>query len=387
MTFRINKGILYIDLSGRIDAANAPAAETEIRKIREENPGMPTVLDADTLTYISSAGLRVIMRILREEPKLAIINAAPEVYQIFEMTGFTDMMKIEKAYPRISVDGCEFIAKGSNGAVYRYDPETVVKVYYNPDALPEIEQERKNARTAFVLGVNTALPYGIVRIGDGYGTLTEMLNATSLTKLLRGDSASMEQVVDYYIDTIKHVHGITVEPGLLPEMKAQMLGWVDFLQDHLPADQYEKLRHLVQILPNSRNLLHGDYHTNNILLQNGETILIDMDTIATGHPIFELAFMYNSYVGMAQVDPQESMAFYGFPFETSQRFWQLSLQKYLGTQEEAIVRSVENKAKVIGYARMLRRAIRRVSPTSPTRIAECRRQLACLLPEVDTLEF
>ena len=77
------------------------------------------------------------------------------------------MMKIEKTYPRISLEGCEFIAKGANGAVYRYDDETIVKVYFNRDALPEIMQERENSRRAFVLGVNTAIPYGIVRIGDG----------------------------------------------------------------------------------------------------------------------------------------------------------------------------------------------------------------------------
>jgi hypothetical protein len=89
------------------------------------------------------------------------------------MTGFTDMVTVEKAYQRMSVEGCEFIAKGANGAVYRYDNETILKTYFAKDALPEIKQERENARRAFVLGINTAIPYGIVRVGDGYGTVTE----------------------------------------------------------------------------------------------------------------------------------------------------------------------------------------------------------------------
>ena len=45
--------------------------------------------------------------------------------QQIDMTGFTEMVTIEKAYQRMSVDGCEFIAKGANGAVYRYDDETI----------------------------------------------------------------------------------------------------------------------------------------------------------------------------------------------------------------------------------------------------------------------
>ena len=44
------------------------------------------------------------------------------------MTGFTEMMTVEKTYPRISVDSCEFIAKGANGAVYSYDDETIVRL-------------------------------------------------------------------------------------------------------------------------------------------------------------------------------------------------------------------------------------------------------------------
>ena len=166
VTYRLDKDILYIALEGRIDASNAAAAEEQIFAIKNANPGKYVVVDADTLEYISSAGLRVILKLRKEEPKLAIINVSPEVYEIFDMTGFTDMVTVEKAYKRMSVDGCGFIAKGANGAVYRYDDETILKTYFAKDALPEIKQERENARRAFVLGVNTAIPYGIVRVAS-----------------------------------------------------------------------------------------------------------------------------------------------------------------------------------------------------------------------------
>ena len=202
VTYRIDKNILYIALEGRIDASNAAQAEEKIFGIKNENPGKHTVVDADNLEYISSAGLRVILRLRKEEPKLAIINVAPDVYEVFDMTGFTDMVTVEKAYQRMSVEGCEFIAKGANGAVYRYDDETIVKTYFAKDALPEIKQERENARRAFVLGINTAIPYGIVRVGDGYGTVTELLNATSVTKLIRQNPDDMTEAVKYYVDKI-----------------------------------------------------------------------------------------------------------------------------------------------------------------------------------------
>ena len=119
LEYRTDKDILYINIDGKIDATNAPEFEEKINEIIKANQGMHTVLDADNLEYISSAGLRVLLRLRKADPDLAVINVSPEVYSVFEMTGFTEMMKIEKTYPRISLEGCEFIAKGANGAVYR----------------------------------------------------------------------------------------------------------------------------------------------------------------------------------------------------------------------------------------------------------------------------
>ena len=148
ITYRIDKNILYVSVAGRIDASNAASAEEQILGFKQENRDKHIVIDADDLVYISSAGLRVLLRLRKEEPKLVIINVSPSVYDILEMTGFTDIVTVEKAYPRMSVEGCEFIAKGANGAVYRYDSETIIKAYFAKDALPEIEKERENARRA-----------------------------------------------------------------------------------------------------------------------------------------------------------------------------------------------------------------------------------------------
>ena len=388
VTYRLDKDILYIAIEGRIDATNAAEAEEKIFNIKNENPDKHTVIDADKLEYISSAGLRVILRLRKEEPKLAIINVAPDVYEVFDMTGFTDMVTVEKAYQRMSVEGCEFIAKGANGAVYRYNDETILKTYFAKDALPEIKQERENARKAFVLGINTAIPYGIVRVGDGYGTVTELLNATSVTKLIRNNPDDMSEAAKYYIDMLKNIHSIEVEDGEVPDMKETALDWVDFVAPHLPKEQGEKLRDLVEAVPKQNTLMHGDYHTNNIMVQNGEPLLIDMDTLCMGHPVFELGSMFNAFVGYAEHDHQNMMDFFGYSFETAGKFWNMALKMYLGTEDEAVCRSIAEKAMVVGYTRMLRRALRRPEEAeSPVKIARCKEMLAELLGRVDTLVF
>ena len=388
VSYRVDKDILYVAVEGRIDASNAAEAEEKIFRIKNDNPGKHTVVDADKLAYISSAGLRVILRLRKEEPKLAIINVASDVYEVFDMTGFTDMVTVEKAYQRMSVEGCEFIAKGANGAVYRYDNETILKTYFAKDALPEIKQERENARKAFVLGINTAIPYGIVRVDDGYGTVTELLNATSVTKLIRNNPDDMSEAVTYYVDMLKSIHAIKVDDGEVPDMKETALAWADFVAPHLSEEHGKKLRALIEAVPKQNTLMHGDYHTNNIMVQNGEPVLIDMDTLCMGHPVFELGSMFNAFVGYSELNHQNMMDFFGYSFETAGKFWNMALKMYLGTEEEAVCQSVAEKAMIIGYTRMLRRAIRRPNEAdSRAKIARCKEMLVKLVEKTDSLCF
>ena len=388
VTYRTDKNILYIAIEGRIDASNAALVEEKVFAIKNENEGKHTVIDADNLEYISSAGLRVILKVRKEEPKLAIINVAPDVYDVFDMTGFTDMVTVEKAYKRMSAEGCEFIAKGANGAVYRYDDETILKTYYSKDALPEIQQERESARKAFVLGINTAIPYGIVRVGDGYGTVTELLNAVNVTKLLCEDPINIEKPVKYYVDLLKSIHATEAEEGDFSDMRETALAWADFVADYIPEAEGKKLRAMVEAVPKQNTMMHGDYHTNNIMIQNGEPILIDLDTLCVGHPIFELGSMYNAFLGFSELDHNVIKEFMGYDRETSQRFWNMSLAAYLGTDDKATLCEVENKARVIGYTRLLRRSVRRPDEDgAKEKIAYYKKKLIEVINKVDTLEF
>ena len=388
ITHRIDKDILYIAVEGRVDASNAAAAEEGIFALRNAHKDKHVVLDAEALEYISSAGLRVILKLRKDAPKLAIINVSSEVYEVLDMTGFTDMVTVEKAYQRMSVEGCEFIAKGANGAVYRYDDETILKTYFAKDALPEIKQERENARKAFVLGINTAIPYGIVRVDDGYGTVTELLNAVSVTKLIKNNPDDMSEAAKYYIDMLKSIHAIEVEDGEVPDMKETALDWADFVANHIPEVEGKKLRALIEAVPKRNTLMHGDYHTNNIMVQNGEPLLIDMDTLCMGHPVFELGSMFNAFIGYSELDHTVTEKFFGYTHESAEKFWNMSLKMYLGTDDEEVCRNVAEKAMIIGYTRMLRRAIRRPQDAdSPAKIARCKEVLAELLGKVDSLCF
>lgn len=387
LTYHKDDDTLVVCLSGRVDASNAPEVEKQIAAVRTAVSGIPVVIDAENLEYISSAGLRILLRLRKKNPDLVIKNVSSEVYDILDMTGFTEMMTVKKAYRHLRVDGCELIGKGANGAVYRYDAETIIKVYFNPDALPEIQHERELARKALVLGINTAIPYDVVRVGNGYGTVMELLAATSLSKLIKADPEHLELPLRYYVDMLKQIHSTELTPGEMPDMKSVALGWAEFDRNHLPEEVGDKLCRMVEDIPEQYTMMHGDYHTNNIMVRDGEALLIDMDTLCMGHPIFELGSMFNAFVGFLELDPEMAWSFLGFSREVAGEFWHRALAMYLGTEDETRVNEVETKAKVIGYMRLLRRTIRRQAPNREQLIAYYKEQLIKIIPEVDKLTF
>ena len=349
----IENNEIVITLSGKIDSSNAAQAEEELSSVLKEHAGRELTVDMEDLEYISSAGLRVLLRLRKIFPAMRIINVKSEIYEILDMTGFTQMMDVQKAYREVSVEGCEVIGEGANGKVYRIDGDNVVKVCKNPDALEDIQHEREVARLALVLGIPTAISYDVVRVGDSYGSVFELLNARSFAKILAEEPERMGWCVKEYAELLKKVHSITVPEGKLPSIKEDALAGIRRMKDSLPRGYGEKLERMAEDIPESSHMIHGDYHTKNIVLAGDEVLLIDMDTLSVGHPIFELSQMYNSYVGYSEYNPDVVLAFQGYSASISREFWKRSLRAYLGTEDDRLVAEVEEKIRCLSYADLI----------------------------------
>ena len=379
---------LRIYLIGHIDSANAAQVEKEITEVRNAHPECTKmIIDASKLEYISSAGLRVILRLRKVYADLKLVNVSAEVYEIFDMTGFTEMMTVEKAYRVISTEGCEVIGQGANGKVYRIDRDTIVKVYMNPDSLPDIQRERELARHAFVLGIPTAIPYDVVRVGEGYGSVFELLNATSFAKWLAQKPEDLDEIVRESVDLLKKIHSTVVKPGEVPDMRQTALKWVTFLKDYLSPEKGEKLVGMVEAVPVDYHMMHGDYHIKNVMLQDGEALLIDMDTLCHGHPVFEFASIFNAYQGFSCADHTNIERFLGITYEQGAQLWNKTLKYYFEGKSEEEIAAIGDRAKIIGYSRILRRAYRRPDEENTEVIAFCKKEIEDLLERVDSLTW
>ena len=98
MTIEIKKNAeeTIIEIVGRLDTTTAPALDKTITEDIKDNENL--VLDMKDLEYISSAGLRVLLSAQKKMQKIGsmkVINVCEMVMDVFEMTGFADILVIE----------------------------------------------------------------------------------------------------------------------------------------------------------------------------------------------------------------------------------------------------------------------------------------------------
>ena len=244
------------------------------------------------------------------------------------------------------------------------------------------------AKLALILGVPTAISYDVVKVGNSYGSVFELLNARSFTKILTDEPQKLDWCVKEFVALLKKIHGTVVPEGKLRDIKETALYWVSTMQSCLPADAAEKLLALVQAVPHDNHMIHGDFHTKNIELQNDEVLLIDMDTLSVGNPVFELAQVYCSLIGFSEWNHENIRHFQGYDFETAKTFWAKALAAYLETDDEAALFKAEEKIRIISYARLLSRSIRhRENETEAGKqeFSFWRGELLKLLNKTDTL--
>ena len=345
---------ITIRLTGRIDSQNAPEKERELLEILEKEAGSTLVIDASELSYISSAGLRILMKLRKTYGEgIQIREVSPEVYDIFDTTGFTELFDIRRTPREISLEGCEIIGKGFYGTVYRIDDDTIVKMYDSPDSVPMIENEKKMAKMAFLKGIPTAISFDIIRSGNRYGSVFEMLKSSTFNDLIIDSPDRVDEITDRYIAFMKEVHSTVMDPGTLSFARDRHIGYIDVISPFLDKQTLDGCRKLLMTLPDDLHVVHGDFQMKNVMLSGDEPMLIDMDTLSTGQPIFDLAGLYVTYRVFEEDEPGNTKAFLGIGSETAAHIWDRILSGYFDGANSAALSEISAKIFLVAYIRFM----------------------------------
>jgi len=391
MNYSEDNNNLTVYLEGRIDSNNAPAWENAIFSAVNTHPEADVSIDAAKLEYISSAGLRVLMKLRKQVGKvLPVMNTSPEVYDIFDMTGFTDLLDVKKKLREFSVEGCEIIGRGAIGTVYRVDEDTIVKVYELPDSLPMIENEQKRAKQAFLKGIPTAISYDVVKVGDKFGSVFELLKAKTYNDVVVEHPERLDGIVRDYAHFIRGVHAVEMERGELPEAKAVFLGYLDALREYLPEDVSARLRELFEAIGENLHVVHGDIQMKNVMLSGNEPLLIDMDTLSVGDPVFDLMGAYITYIQFNEDEHTNNEVFLGLKKDVCDAIWDKLLAYYFDDRDAAVIPEAERRIRVVACVRFLfLLCVLNIGKPElmEIRVAHTLKHLRELLPQVASLEI
>ncbi len=354
MSIFFNDNAVTLCLEGQLDSSNAASLERAALEAVNAVSGARIIIDAQKLTYISSAGLRVLLRLRKQAGySISIRDVSPEVYSILETTGFNQLFDIQRHIREVTVEGCEVIGRGAYGTVYRVDPDTVVKVYEVPDAFEMVKNEQRMAKRALLMGIPTPISYDVVRVGAWYGSVFEMVKAKTLNELLIEQPEKAEEYFRMHAGIMRQVHGVEMPPGELPDARHTYMSYLEAIRPILHDTTIALLRKCLEDMPEDLHLIHGDFHMKNVMLCGEEPMLIDMETLSVGDPVFDFAGLIIAYDLFNEDEPENSIRFLDMPAERSRPIWRHLLKCYFDHADDDTLDVIADRAMALACLRFL----------------------------------
>ena len=239
-------------------------------------------------------------------------------------------------------------------------------------------------------GIPTAISFDIVRVGKGYGAVFEMVRAKTMRDCLAEASGldTERELAKLYADVIRLVGSAEAEFSELPDARDVFRGYVAKLRDYIPKEESDRIVQLLDGMPENRHLLHGDLHLKNIMISDGEPMLIDMDTLCTGDPVFELAGLMVAFQFFSEEDPEDLPRFMGLDREKVREFWGLTCDEVLKDLSEESRALAMDRIALLGRIRFLDLVAVKHKGSDEfreARIAHAQSHLKELLERVDSL--
>ena len=348
-----SNGTLICSPTGRIDSTNAAAFEQELTQALAEHPDAELVLDAAGLDYVSSAGLRVLLRQRKARGHdFTVRNVSPALYEIFEITGFTSLLKVEKALRFLSVRGLEQLGAGVHSTVYRLDGESILKVVKDM-TIDAIRAEMQVSKKALFHGVPTAISYDVVRTEEGYGEVYEMFRAGVLSAAVMAEPERREEYLDQFVAMYRQIHGVEIGEDELDSVRDRYLAAAEALAPYVGPEELALVRRMIEAVPEGHSFIHGDFHMNNVMLQDGELLLIDVGEAGRGHPLFDFAQTEWAYSMATACPPERCERITGMSLQEARYVHDGLFPLYFGGTGDAL----ERKLTVVHGMAMLRRLL------------------------------
>ena len=327
--------MITIKLPKRLDSVNAASFDEEVKEIAIPKDATQIYLDASEMDYISSAGLRVLLQIKKKNTADVVISEVSQpVYEILEITGFTELFKVEKALRVIDTDNLELLGRGMYGCVYRVNQEQILKVFYGLNSRERLDKIAGDTRTAFVHGIPTIIPFDVVKTSQGMVLVFELLKPEAFANRIHTNPEQIPDYADEMAKMAKMLAKTQFKEGILNEYKGKIHKELLESEILLTEDEIAYMEEFVRAVPDYPGGVHGDFHARNIMMLDGELLLIDMDDFGRGHPVWDVASVHRGYQFCAKLDAVTAKKL--FDLDDSVKYEDFFFMVFQMTQAEAV---------------------------------------------------
>ncbi|SFK96342.1 TIGR02172 family protein [Lachnospiraceae bacterium KH1T2] len=254
----------------------------------------------------------------------------------------------------ITLEGAKLIGEGYFSKVYKIAEDEIIKVYVRNTPIEDIDRERELSRTAFIKGLPTAITFDVVKVGDKYGVVYEMLDGKSFGDAIKNDKENLDANIKKYADLLKEFAAADAgEDNRLPSANDQALEKAEKIKPFITSGEYEKIVGIIKEMSRPNTFVHGDCHVNNLISSGDNIYVIDMDTLSSGNPVFELAAIYCTYIAFEEFDPGNNERFLKIPNKIVKKIWHGTFDNYFnGSSDEVKERNMQ-RVQLLAYFHML----------------------------------
>ena len=260
-------------------------------------------------------------------------------------------------------------------------------------------QTEADARAVFdtyhlarIAGAPTPDALEVVRVADGYGVVVEYVAGLPLGIHLMFGSYSIE-TAGYDMGVLaRKLHAVHMgagrDWGALFTQRAQELSTL------MSPELGDRLISLVEKIPPSDTLIHGDLYVVNVVVLNGECRLIDMEDAGFGHPTFDLAIARSRLVGAANNLAVSVGVERGVGERVWRRVWRSLLKSYFESAGESTLDDFDQRFEMLAEIEICHQIyanrhddVGHMSDDQRERLAAGIQRIEELLPHVTRLDF
>jgi|GEM_PF-6365067 len=331
--FLLDENTIKVILPEKIDTDSSLAVQKELDTIIADNPQYNLQLDASKLIYVSSAGLRVFLKIQKQGKLESLVNVCKEVYDILDVTGFDAVLNIVRSLEQEDTTSEICLGEDAYGYLYEKGSDNVIRIFKSWIPLDEIKTGRRYSEMAMSSMISNALSYDTVQTDKGIGCVYAVDKFETVEAKAGKDPSVVFHVMKELVKQLDVLHEATVFEGALVKETDRLCGLVDTRLGDFSPEEKDTIKKFIKMLSRN-NCPIMEQIDSRTLLYSADTILFtDLSLLRYGNRIFEMAGLYRNIL--------EHSSFMGATNDEAMNKWKKFIAEYADTWDDNVIESYD----------------------------------------------